>query len=73
MLERADGSAYLEFGDNKVLAAVYGPREFHIRRFLKPNMAVLRCRYNMAPFSVLVRAQSTSGLISSDNSDEVGI
>ncbi len=52
MLERADGSAYLEFGDNKVLAAVYGPREFHIRRFLKPNMAVLRCRYNMAPFSV---------------------
>ncbi|MDP3066425.1 MAG: exosome complex exonuclease Rrp41 [Methanobacteriaceae archaeon] len=52
VLERADGSAYLEFGDNKVLAAVYGPREFHIRRFLKPNMAVLRCRYNMAPFSV---------------------
>lgn len=52
VLERADGSAYLEFGDNKVLAAVYGPREFHIRRFLKPNRAVLRCRYNMAPFSV---------------------
>jgi exosome complex component RRP41 len=52
VLERADGSAYLEIGGNKVLAAVYGPREFHIRRFLKPNMAVLRCRYNMAPFSV---------------------
>jgi exosome complex component RRP41 len=52
VLERADGSAYLEIGGNKVLAAVYGPREFHIRRFLKANMAVLRCRYNMAPFSV---------------------
>lgn len=52
VLERADGSAYLEFGGNKVLVAVYGPREFHIRRFQKPDMAVVRCRYNMAPFSV---------------------
>jgi exosome complex component RRP41 len=52
VLERADGSAYLEIGDNKVLAAVYGPRELHVRRLLKPNMAILRCRYNMAPFSV---------------------
>jgi len=52
VLERADGSAYVEIGDNKVLAAVYGPRELHVRRLLKPNMAILRCRYNMAPFSV---------------------
>ena len=52
VLERADGSAYLEIRDNKVLAAVYGPRELHVRRLLKPNMAILRCRYNMAPFSV---------------------
>jgi exosome complex component RRP41 len=52
VLERADGSAYLEIGDNKVLAAVFGPRELHVRRLLKPNMAILRCRYNMAPFSV---------------------
>jgi exosome complex component RRP41 len=52
VLERADGSAYLEIGDNKVLAAVYGPRELYVRRLLKPNMAILRCRYNMAPFSV---------------------
>ncbi|MDD1746780.1 MAG: exosome complex exonuclease Rrp41, partial [Methanomassiliicoccales archaeon] len=27
VLKRADGSAYVEFGKNKVLAAVYGPRE----------------------------------------------
>lgn len=52
VLERADGSSYVEIGDNKVLAAVYGPRELHVRRLLKPNMAILRCRYNMAPFSV---------------------
>ena len=52
VLERADGSAYLEMGGNKVLAAVYGPRELFVRRLMQPNRAVLRCNYNMAPFSV---------------------
>jgi exosome complex component RRP41 len=52
VLERADGSAYLEIGGNKILAAVYGPRELHVRRIMRPDMAVVRCRYNMAPFSV---------------------
>ena len=52
VLERADGSAYLEVGGNKVLVAVYGPRESYIRRLLRPNTGVIRCRYNMAPFSV---------------------
>ena len=52
VLKRADGSAYLELGGNKILAAVYGPRELHIRRLMQPDRAVLRCRYNMAPFSV---------------------
>ncbi|TET01393.1 MAG: exosome complex exonuclease Rrp41 [Hadesarchaea archaeon] len=52
ILERADGSAYVELGANKVLAAVYGPREMHPRHRQQPDTAVLRCRYNMAPFSV---------------------
>jgi exosome complex component RRP41 len=52
VLERADGSAYLELGGNKILAAVYGPRESFIKHLLKPNTGVIRCRYNMAPFSV---------------------
>lgn len=52
VLERADGSAYLEFGGNKILASVYGPRESYIRRLLRPNTGVIKCRYNMAPFSV---------------------
>ncbi|MDL2270723.1 exosome complex exonuclease Rrp41 [Methanobrevibacter sp. OttesenSCG-928-I08] len=52
VLDRADGSAYLEVGGNKILVAVYGPRESYIRRLLKPNTGVIRCRYNMAPFSV---------------------
>ena len=50
VLEKADGSAYLEIGGNKVLVAVYGPRELHVRRIMRPDMAVIRCRYNMAPF-----------------------
>ncbi|MCC7552884.1 MAG: exosome complex exonuclease Rrp41 [Methanobacteriaceae archaeon] len=52
VLERADGSAYLEVGGNKIIAGVYGPRESYIRRLLEPNTGVIRCRYNMAPFSV---------------------
>jgi exosome complex component RRP41 len=52
VLKRADGSAYVEMGKNKVLAAVYGPRELHPRHLQQPDTAILRCRYNMAPFSV---------------------
>ena len=52
VLKRADGSAYIEMGNNKVLAAVYGPRELHPRHLQQPDTAVLRCKYNMATFSV---------------------
>lgn len=52
VLKRADGSAYLELGDNKVMVAVYGPREMHPRHLQQPDTAVFRCRYSMAPFSV---------------------
>jgi len=50
-LERADGSAYIEWGKNKILAAVYGPREVHPRHLALPDRALFRCRYHMAPFS----------------------
>ena len=52
VLHRADGSAYLEWGGNKVLAAVYGPREAVPRHTQDANKAVVKCRYNMAAFSV---------------------
>ena len=52
VLSAADGSAYLEWGDNKVLAAVYGPRECHPRHDQDPTQARVRVRYNMAAFSV---------------------
>jgi exosome complex component RRP41 len=52
VLKRADGSCYIEWGKNKIYAAVYGPREVLPRHLEKNDRAILRCRYNMAPFSV---------------------
>jgi exosome complex component RRP41 len=50
-LEKADGSAYIEWGRNKILVAVYGPREVHPRHLALPDRSLFRCRYHMAPFS----------------------
>ncbi len=52
ILNRADGSCYLEFGNNKIMAAVYGPREVHPRHQQKATKAIVRYKYNMASFSV---------------------
>ena len=52
VLNNADGSAYVEIGKNKVLAAVYGPRECHPRHLQNPTKAIVQCKYNMQSFSV---------------------
>jgi exosome complex component RRP41 len=52
VLTRADGSCYIEMGDNKAMAAVYGPREVHPRHLQEATRAIIRYRYNMASFSV---------------------
>jgi exosome complex component RRP41 len=39
-------------GGNKVIAAVYGPREVHPRHLQEATRAIVRYRYNMASFSV---------------------
>ncbi len=52
VLHRASGSCYLEWGGNKVLVAVYGPREAVPRHIQDPLKAVITARYNMAAFSV---------------------
>jgi exosome complex component RRP41 len=52
ILSNADGSAYIEHGKNKILAAAFGPKEMHPKHLSKPDRMVLRCRYHMAPFSV---------------------
>ncbi|MCX8197901.1 MAG: exosome complex exonuclease Rrp41 [Candidatus Micrarchaeota archaeon] len=51
VLNDADGSAYIEWGKNKILAGVYGPSECIPRHDQSLYRAVVRCRYNMAPFS----------------------
>lgn len=51
VLSNANGSALVEYGKTKVIAAVYGPRELHPRHISLPDRAVIRCRYHMAPFS----------------------
>jgi len=55
VLSNADGSAYIELGKNKILAAAFGPREMHPKHLALPDRMVLRCRYHMAPFSVQER------------------
>lgn len=51
VLDRADGSALVEWGGNRILAAVFGPREVHPKHMALPDKALVRVRYNMAPFS----------------------
>jgi exosome complex component RRP41 len=55
VLANADGSAYIEHGKNKILAAVFGPKEMHPKHLSLPDRMVIRCRYHMAPFSVQER------------------
>jgi len=52
VIERADGSSYVEWGNNKVIAAVYGPREMLPKHMANPYGATIRYTYRMAPFSV---------------------
>lgn len=52
-IRNAAGSAYIEWGNNKILAAVYGPREALPKHTQDPDRAIIKCRYTMAPFSSL--------------------
>ena len=51
VIPRADGSAYFKIGRTHAYAAVYGPRELHPKFMQNPKGGVLRCNYNMMPFS----------------------
>ena len=37
ILSNADGSAYIEQGKNKILAAVFGPKEMHPKHLSRPD------------------------------------
>lgn len=51
VLNKAQGSCLLEWGKNKVLAGVYGPREVFPKRLADARKAVIFARYIMTPFS----------------------
>ena len=55
VVSRADGSAMVRFGDTIAIAAVYGPRPLYPKHLQESRTGVLRCRYNMVPFSVAER------------------
>ena len=51
IIPRADGSAMFRIGHTVAYAAVYGPRDLHPKFMQNPETGILRCRYNMMPFS----------------------
>lgn len=51
IIPNADGSAYFRIGKTTAYAAVYGPRELYPKFLQNPKSGVLRCFYNMMPFS----------------------
>lgn len=61
VLKNADGSAYLEWGNNKIFAAVYGPRDVHPHHLAKPDRGILRVFYRMATYSVFDRKRPAPG------------
>ncbi len=51
VIKRADGSALFKIGNTWAYAAVYGPRNLHPKFLQDPQKGILRCNYNMMPFS----------------------
>ena len=51
IIKRADGSGMFKIGDTIAYAAVYGPRNLFPRFLQNPKTGILRCHYNMMPFS----------------------
>ena len=52
VLTEADGSAMVEVGNTRIVASVFGPQDLHPRHLQESDRAVIKMRYNMAPFSV---------------------
>ena len=63
IVKNADGSALFAFGGKPgdkgtvAIAAVYGPKPLHPQHMQEPDRGIIRCNYNMLPFSVTERAR----------------
>ena len=51
IIPNADGSAMFKIGNTVAYAAVYGPKDLYPRFLKDPERGLLRCHYNMMPFS----------------------
>ena len=51
IFKKAQGSAMVEWGKNKVVAGVYGPKEVFPKFLADPYKGIIAARYIMAPFS----------------------
>jgi len=61
ILKNAKGSCYLEWGQNKVIVSVQGPREVLPKHMSNPLRAILKFNYRMAAFSVPDRKNPRPG------------
>jgi len=57
IVPNADGSAMFGAGKTIAIASVYGPKPLHPAHMQKPDRGIIRCNYNMLPFSVTERAR----------------
>ena len=61
VIPNAEGSCYLEWGQNKVIASVYGPKEALPKHTQNPYKARVNFQYRMATFSVPDRKSPRPG------------
>ncbi|KAJ9082213.1 Exosome non-catalytic core component [Entomophthora muscae] len=59
VLADADGSSYIELGNTKILAAIYGPREPRKKTSMLHDRAFLNVEINVSPFSTSERQKRT--------------
>lgn len=53
ILPETDGSAFIEWGGNKIIVGIYGPRECIPKHDASPYHSLIKCRYMMSPFASL--------------------
>ncbi len=52
VISKADGSAMFRIGNTIAIAAVYGPKQMIPKHMQDPKKAVVKCKYDLLPFSV---------------------
>ena len=61
VFKQADGSAYIEMGNTKALATVYGPHEVTNKAKILHDRVFVNCQFSMATFSTGERKKRPKG------------